>query len=110
MARTNVPIKSVNRLQVATATVVAGNTVDGMRMSNNGATLLYVDNNAGSDQTIELILVETVDFRTAGPVVVTVPASAAVNLIGPFPINLYGNVLEFDVSSASLDFAAFSLL
>lgn len=110
MARTNVPIKSVERLTVATATVVAGNTVDGMRMSNNGATLLYVDNNSGSNQTVELILVETVDFQSAGPVVLTIPASAAVNLIGPFPANLYGNVLEFDVSSASLDFAAFSLL
>ena len=81
-----------------------------MRMPNNGSTLLWVDNNAGTDQTIDEYVVATADFYPVSPVSITVPGSSTVNLIGPFPTESYGNVLEFDVSSASMDFGGFSLL
>lgn len=113
MARTTVPVRRVNRQDLTTFStldVAAGNTVDGMRMVNNGGTVLVVNNGAGSDQTITLTIVETVDFSPAAPVVVTVPSATFFGMIGPFPEEFYGNVLEFDVSSGSLDFAAFSLL
>lgn len=113
MARTEVPIERVSRLAVASflaADSVAGDTVNGMRMPNNGATLLWVSSTSGADQTIDTILVATVDFQPAGPVVLTIPANTETSLVGPFPRELYGNVLEFDVSSALLSFAAFSLL
>lgn len=113
MARTDVPVKRVSRLAASyftAAEAVNGDTVNGMRMSNNGATVLVISNSAGVSRTIDTILVETVDFQPAGPVTITIGASAAFAVVGPFPTELYGNVLEFDVSNASLDFGAFSLL
>lgn len=113
MARTDVPITRTSRYQVnaaLAADVVAGDTVNGMRMSNNGATMLRVANSAGVVRTIDLIIVETVDFAAAGPTTLSVPANTVDALIGPFPVNFYGNVLEFDVSSNSLGFLAFSLI
>lgn len=114
MARTEVPIKRVSRLAVASflaAESVAGDTVNGMQVVvNDGATLLWVSSTSGAPQTVDMILVATVDFQPAGPVVLTIPANTETSLIGPFPRELYGNVLEFDVSSALLSFAAFSLL
>jgi len=113
VARTAVPVTRVSRLQVngvPQGDEVAGDTVNGMSMVNNGATLLHLDNLPGVAQTISLILVGTVDFQPAGPAVLTVAADTYAALVGPFPIDTYGNVLEFDVSSASLNFAAFSLI
>lgn len=113
MPRTAVPLKHADRLSVASftnATDVPGDVVNGMSMVNDGATMLFVANTSALARTVSTYLVETVDFQPAGPVVLTIPASATINLIGPFPTNLYGNVLEFDVSSTTLNFAAFSLL
>lgn len=113
MARTNVTVKRVNRFDVTTFNTlseVAGDTVDGMRMSNDGSTLLYIDNDSGLDQTIDVYVVETVDFYPVSPVTITIPAASTVNMIGPFPTGIYGNVLEFDVSSVDLLFGGFSLL
>ncbi len=113
MARVTVPVKRVNRYEVTTydlLSVAVGDTVNGMRMPNDGSTLLYIDNDSGLDQTIDVYVVETVDFYPVSPVSITIPASSTVNLIGPFPTGLYGNVLEFDVSSVDLFFGGFSLL
>jgi len=113
VARVNVPVSRVSRLQVFSAVaadVVAGDTVNGMRMANNGATLLWVSSSSGSAQTVETIPVETVDFSPAAPISLVVPANTVSALIGPFPVDIYGNVLEFDVSSALLGFLAFSLI
>lgn len=113
MARTTVPVERVNRRQFTSYdlnSVATGNTVDGMRMPNDGSTLLYVDNDSGLDQTVTISIVETVDFYPVDPVTITVAASSTVNIIGPFPTGLYGNVLEFDVSSVDLFFGGFSLL
>lgn len=113
MARTTVPVERVNRRNVTTYdtnSAAEGNTADGMRMPNDGSTLLYVDNNSGVDQTITVTVVETVDFYPVDPVVIDIPASSIVNMIGPFPTGLYGNVLEFDVSSVDMFFGGFSLL
>lgn len=113
MARTEVNIIRTSRLQVypyTSADQVAGNIVDGMQVAfNNGATLLQVESASGAPQTVSILLVETVDFQPAGPVVLTIPANSS-TLLGPFPPNLYGNVLEFDTSSASLSFLAFTLV
>ena len=113
MARVTVPVKRVNRFEVTTfntLTVVAGDVLDGMRMPNDGSTLLYIDNGSGLDQTIDIYIVETVDFYPVPTATIAIPAASTVNLIGPFPTGIYGNVLEFDVSSALMDFGGFSLL
>lgn len=113
MARTEVPVRRVSRLFASSFTAaqaVNGNTVDGMRMVNNGATVLVVSSSSGAAQTVSTILVETIDFSTPPPIQITVEANASFAVVGPFPTDLYGNVLEFNVSSALLDFGAFSLL
>ena len=113
MAKTEVPVKRVSRLTTSSFTAgqaVNGNVVNGMQMFNNGATVLVVSSSSGTDQTIETIIVETIDFSTPPPISITIAANAAFAVVGPFPTSTYGNVLEFDVSSALLDFGAFSLL
>lgn len=113
MARVDVPVIRVSRHAVnplVNGSEVPGADLDGMRMVNNGATVLFVDNFSGFNETVSLIVVETVDFSPAAPVVLTVPDQTYAALIGPFPQQFYGNVLEFDVSSALLNFSAFSLL
>jgi hypothetical protein len=109
MARTDVPVQRTSRLQVfSVATGTPGDVANGMRMINDGATLLYVQG-AGMDATVSTILVETVDFQTPPPIVLTIPANSFGVELGPFPVDLYGSVLEFDVSDANLTFAAFTL-
>lgn len=92
------------------ADLATGNIVDGMRMINDGATFLYVANTGGTPETISVDVVETVEFVAPGPLVYTVSNLNFVDLIGPFPVGIYGNVLQFDVSSVNLAFGAFSLL
>lgn len=110
MARTAVAVVQASRYQAVAMAPTAGDTVNGMQLFNNGATYLWASNAAVTAETVDFIVVETVDFQPASPLQVTIPASADSVLVGPFPTNLYGNVLEFDVSSASLSFLAFSLL
>lgn len=113
MARTEVPVKRVSRLAASSFTAaqaVNGDVANGMQMFNNGATVLVVSSSSGADQTIDTIIVETIDFSTPPPISITITANSAFAVVGPFPTNIYGNVLEFDVSSALLDFGAFSLL
>lgn len=113
MARTTVPVESVDRYAVTSysaLTVATGNIADGMRMVNDGATLLYIDNDSGADQTVTITVPETLDFNPVVDPVIPVSASSTVNLIGPFPTKIYGNVLEFDVSSVNMFFGGFSLL
>lgn len=113
MARTTVPINRLGRLAVSSfvsADLATGNTVDGMRMLNDGATVLYIANSGGTPETISIDVVETVEFVSVGPLVYTISNLTNVDLIGPFPPGIYGNVLEFDVSSTNLAFGGFSLL
>lgn len=111
MARVDVPVLRTSRLVAfSTTTSVTGDPVNGMRMVNDGATVLVVDNLAPGDQTVSTIIVEAIDSQVPGPVVITIGANTYVTVLGPFPINLYGSVLEFDVSSSIVTFNAFSLL
>lgn len=113
MARTAIPIQRLSRFAVADFTsseTVPGNTVDGMSLVNNGATVLAFRNTSGAPQTITITIVETVDFSPPVPVIETIATGTILGMIGPFPNDIYGNILEFAVSSASVDFAGFSLL
>lgn len=109
MARTTVPVTKTSRFVAFTSTPTAGDTVNGMQMVNDGSTVILIESASGSAQTADFIVVETVDFQSAGPVVVAIAANEPGSLLGPFPTNLYGSVLEFDVSSASLSLSAFTL-
>jgi hypothetical protein len=113
MARVEVPVKRVSRLSASSFTAaqaVNGDVANGMRMFNDGATVLVVSSSSGASQAIETIIVESIDFSVPPPIVITIAANAAFAVVGPFPTSLYGNVLEFDVSSALMDFGGFSLL
>jgi len=106
-------VKRVSRYQLnyfAATEAADGNVVDGMSMPNNGATVLVVSNDSGAPQTLELTIVETVDFSPASPVSITVASDAWTGVLGPFPREFYGNVLEFSVSSVDVTFVGFSLL
>lgn len=109
MARTAVPVTKASRFVAFTSTPTAGDIANGMQMVNDGSTVLLVESSLITPATVSFIVVETVDFQAAGPLIVAVAANEPGSLLGPFPTNLYGSVLEFDVSSTSLSMSAFTL-
>lgn len=113
MARTNVPVRHVSRFAVTSyvsGELATGNTVDGMRMINDGASLLYVANFGGTPETVTVLIPQTLEFQPVTNPVFTISNITSIDIIGPFPVQYYGSVLEFDVSSASLSFGGLSLL
>jgi hypothetical protein len=95
---------------VTTANDQVGDVVNGNYFINDGGTLLWVSNPTAGVETVSIVVVETVEFMTTGPVVINIAANTLVALVGPFPTSIYSNVLEFDVSDATMQVAAFSLI
>lgn len=111
MARVEVPVTHTSRVQVFCSTpAVTSDPVNDHFMVNDGASLLWVRSTVGTDQTVSTFIVESLDFQVPGPVVLTIPANCEGAMLGPFPVDLYGSVLNFDVSTAGFELMAFTLL
>jgi len=111
MPRVEVPVTRTSRVQVFCApTSSAGDPANGHFMVNDGASSLWVRSAAAGDETLSTFIVESLDGQVPGPVVLTVPANCPGTMLGPFPVDLYGSVLSFDVSTASFEIMAFTLL
>jgi hypothetical protein len=91
---------------------VAGDVANGNVSLNDGATFLAVLNaDAGSTHGLTVTVVSGVDGLTAGPRSYTVPTSASgTQVCGPFPLNAYGSQLLWNVDSAQIKVAPYSLL
>lgn len=110
MARTVIPIlvygRGTKKVVVSAISAVAGNTVDGMSLANDGRTVVDVHNtNAGSTA-------HDMTYPVAGAVegqTVTVTESVVAAQtwgIGPFPLDLYGPVVKITAAHAELTFIA----
>lgn len=111
--RTSTTVTTVNRsaLTAFPAPSVAGDAVNGNVSPNDGATMLAVLNSDGAaTHGLTVAVVSGVDGLTAGPRPYTLPISASVQLVGPFPVQFYGSQLLWNVDSAQLKVAAYSLL
>jgi hypothetical protein len=112
--RTPTSVTSVTRtaLTAFPAPSVAGDVTNGNVSLNDGATFLAVLNSdAGSTHGLTVTVVSGVDGLTAGPRSYTIPTSASgTQIVGPFPLQFYSSQLLWNVDSAQLKVAAYSLL
>jgi len=103
MARTMTPVKRVTTagLTWVTADLITPDTTNGNWAPNDGATYLYFAAD-GSARTFTVVTPATLGglaVADLGPV--TVPASGW-GMAGPFPREVYGPQVLFDVSNAAL--------
>ena len=111
--RTPTAVTSVTRtaLTAFPTPTAAGDVANGNVSPNDGATFLAVVSGDASAHGLTVTVVSGVDGLTAGPRAYTVPGSASgVQLAGPFPVSSYGSQLLWNVDSAQVKVAAYSLL
>jgi hypothetical protein len=111
--RTATAVTSVTRtaLTAFPAPTVAGDVANGNVSFNDGATFLAVLNSdAGLTHALTVAVAAGVDGLTAGPRPYTIPISTTTQIVGPFPIQFYGSQLLWNVDSAQLKVAPYSLL
>jgi len=111
--RTPLPVTSVTRLALTAfpAPTTAGDVTNGNVSPNDGATFLAVVSGDASTHALTVQVAAGVDGLTAGPRPYTVPAAASgTQIVGPFPIVFYGSQLLWNVDSAQVKVAAYSLL
>jgi len=111
--RTFLAATSVSRLILTAfpAPSVAGDVANGNVSPNDGATMLAVVSGDTNPHGLTVTVASGVDGLTAGPRPYTIPGSASgTQLVGPFPVQFYGSQLLWNVDSAQLKVAAYSLL
>jgi hypothetical protein len=111
--RTFLAAASVSRLVLTAFPVpsVAGDVANGNVSPNDGATMLAVVSGDTNPHGLTVMVASGVDGLTAGPRPYTIPGSASgTQLVGPFPVQFYGSQLLWNVDSAQLKVAAYSLL
>jgi hypothetical protein len=111
--RTPTSVTSVTRtaLTAFPTPTAAGDVTNGNVSPNDGATFLAVVSGDASTHGLTVTVVNGVDGLTAGPRAYVVPVAASgVQLAGPFPLQWYGSQLLWNVDSAQVKVAAYSLL
>lgn len=106
MARIEIPITSFTRAGSVMPAPIAGDTLEGHALPNDGKTGLIVANDSiDTTHTVTINLYRTVDGQSVVPRVESVPFGES-HAIGPFPTSDYGNSVAIDVSSADLKLRA----
>lgn len=112
--RTPTTVTSVSRtaLTAFPQPAAAGDVANGNVSPNDGATMLAVFNADGaSTHVLTVQVVNGVDGLPVGPRSYTVPTSGSgTQVTGPFPLFAYGSQLLWNVDSAQLKVAPYSLL
>lgn len=111
--RTALAVASVSRLVLTPfpAPTVAGDVANGNVSPNDGATFLAVLSGDAATHGLTVQVASGVDGLTAGPRPYTVPVAASgTQIVGPFPVAFYGSQLLWNVDSAQVKVAAYSLL
>lgn len=110
--RTQLLVGSVSRFApVGFAVTIFGDVANGNFNLNDGATFLAVFNNDSVVHNISVTPVSGVDGLGAGPRTSPIPISPGpTQLLGPYPIQFYGTQLLWNVDSALVRVAAYSLL
>jgi len=113
MARTLLNAATVSRflLTAFPTPTVAGDVANGNVSPNDGATMLAVVSGDAATHGLTVTVASGVDGLTAGPRSYTVPVAASgVQVLGPFPVQYYGPQLLWNVDSAQVKVAVYSLL
>ena len=111
--RTPLAVTSVSRaaLTAFPTPTTAGDVANGNVTPNDGATFLAVVSGDAATHALTVTVVNGIDGLTAGPRPYTVPVAASgVQITGPYPIQYYGSQLLWNVDSAQVKVAAYSLL
>ena len=95
MAATEFTLHTITRAGAAEPAAVAADVANGNQMSNNnGRMWLKLTNPGGAAKTITAAFANQVDGVTGAGKVFSVP-NAATRLWGPFPVEIYGQVVTF---------------
>jgi archaellum component FlaG (FlaF/FlaG flagellin family) len=106
VARVEIPVVAVTRDGTVMPDAIAGDTVNGHTLPNDGRVGLIVRNvSADTAFNLTISLTRTVDGQPVTPRVVTVPANTS-KAFGPFAPGDYGSAVALDVDNASLTLLA----
>jgi hypothetical protein len=111
--RTPLPVVTLTRTALTGfPTTSFADAVNGNVFANDGATSLIVFNSDASNvHNLTVQVASGVDGLTAGPRTYAVPVSGSgTQLLGPFPLQWYGNQLLVTADSALIKLGAFSQL
>jgi hypothetical protein len=111
MAATAVPVVFAARTGVAKGAGTTYDDTNGHSMANNGRTVLLIEPVATAGDLAFVIPANNFSDSQTTKRVVSVSASTNV-LVGPFPVEVYGNTLSFTKSTTAptgTKFYAFSL-
>lgn len=109
MPRIDIPVIQITRSGTVPAGEVDGDPVNNHSISNSGSVWIEVRNaSTTTSHTLSAHFASAVDGVTVAAKTWHIPAEQS-RRIGPFPIRLYGTVLDVDVTSAELKLAAYSL-
>lgn len=109
MARTAVPVTSINRQTgVAPATPAASDPTNGNTIPNDDHTWLELDNTDAASQTCTVHPAREVDGQAVTGVDHTLEAGAKLR-VGPFPVEDYSGQLAVNCTAATLHVAAYRL-
>lgn len=109
MPRIDLPVGRISRVNVFTLPDPVGDPANDHQMVNNGATLVLVVNVGGSAHNAQAVIEQTIDAETPPPVDYVIPADSFV-VLGPYPREIYGDLLLFNTDHVDLELRAFSLL
>ena len=100
MALETLTVQTANRTGAKMA--LQSITIDGgFRFTNNGKTMLYVENNAGA-LTLTFAIQPTIDGNAVAVKTVSVTASEKW-VIGPFPTQWYNNASDYVICTTDTD-------
>lgn len=99
----------ISRTDVFTLYDPVGDPTNDHQMVNNGATLILVENVGGSTRNAEAVIEQTIDGQAVDVMPYPIPAGD-MTVLGPYPREIYGDLLLFNTDHADLQLRAFSLL
>jgi len=109
VARVAVPVTRVSRLTPIALSAGVSDPANDHSMVNNGATIVLVTNAGGAIHNVQAVVEQTVDGEAVDPVDYAIPANSTVPL-GPYPRQIYGDLLLLNIDHADLSLRAFSLV
>lgn len=105
MPRTAVALQELTSAGVqnagAGATEPAADTTNGNFVVNDGRVFIQARASTANARTITFLTSGTVDGQAIGDRVVNISASTT-KIIGPFPVSIYSQTLEFDASNVDV--------
>lgn len=113
MARSNIPVNLIGRdtgVLNSAITPVTGDSTNNHQLTNNGACWIEAKNTNGSSisHNVTVRISETVDGQAVSSKVYAVPAGDT-RRIGPFPVKVYGTLVQIDVNSNEFSLTSWQL-